>query len=1075
MNGTGPGQWAALRERPATVPGLPRNLTVIVGDGFVGLSWDEPASNGGARIIDYQYRYAAGASVPVDTAWTDVGGSQLQLFDLANGTDYAFEIRAMNRIGGGDAATVTATPGTRPGAPQNLAATSGDGQVTLAWQAPASDGGNAIVRYEYAQSLNGTPDWISVGTDLTVTVGNLTNGTRYSFQVRAVNGEGEGMVAIASTTPVAAATVPGMPQNLLAVTGDSVVLLDWDPPASDGGAPITAYEYRYAEGASVPDDTAWTGAGLALTVRLGDLMNGTDYAFEVRARNRVGAGAAATATTAPVTIPHPPQNFTATPGDGAVTLTWEASPDDGGAAIVRYEYRFAESIPALDDAAWTSAGLALSATRGNLTNGTEYFFMIRSVNRIGPGAEIIAQATPMAGATAPGAPRNLTATPGDGAVTLAWQAPASDGGAAVTGYRYRYAEGASVPAGTAWSAAGRVLSLTVSGLADGTGLAFEVRAINRVGHGPAARTSVTVLPLPTLSAHDARAQEGVDTAIDFAVALSRASTRAVTVDYATAEGSAMAGEDYRRTAGTLTFLPGDIEKTVSVPLLDDAKDENEETFTLVLSNAAGAHLVRARATGTISNDGDAMPRAWLLRFGRTVAGQVVDAMNARFDGPPPQHMTVAGVPVATGGAPIVREDRPPGPRPPALLSPDEVSVAAGPMLRDVMLGSSFHLSAQESGDGATVTAWGRASAGSFEAQVGDTRMDGSVATGILGIDAAWDDVIAGAAVSYSEGEGRFGIRGGTASNRAHGAVESRLTGVYPYVQLRPNDRVSVWGLAGMGRGNLTLNEEGGAPIRTGTSLALGAFGIEGSLAPAAETGGVALTLGSDGFWVRTDSGAVDGDRTGSLKATAGEAMRGRLTLQGEKAFELGEGETLTPRIEVGIRHDDGDAETGTGFELGAGVRYHAPGITIEGEVHALVDHEAAGYEEWGASGSIHIDPGPSGRGVLLRLTPAWGADSRGVDRLRTPSGLVGFAPADSVTAGGHVDAELGYGLRAPGGRGVVTPYAGLSLSDDGNRRMRLGARWAVAPALTLGLEASRDEASGARHENTLMVRAATRW
>ena len=626
--------------------------------------------------------------------------------------------------------------------------------------------------------------------------------------------------------------------------------------------------------------SAWVSAGLALTVRLGDLMNGTGYAFEVRARNRVGAGAAATATTAPVTIPHPPQNFTATPGDGAVTLTWEASPDDGGAAIIRYEYRFAESIPALDDAAWTSAGLALSATRGNLTNGTEYFFMIRSVNRIGPGAQIIAQATPMAAVTAPGAPRNLTATPGDGAVALAWQAPASDGGAAVTGYRYRYAEGAtvpagtawnaagrvlsltvgdlgngtdytfqvrarnrvgagaaaivttapvtildaprnltatpgdgtvtlawqapasdggaaitgyqyryaggtSVPAGTAWNAAGRVLSLTVSGLADGTGHAFEVRAVNRVGHGPAARTSATVLPLPTLSAHDARAQEGVDTAIDFAVGLSRASARTVTVDYATAEGSAKAGEDYRRTAGTLTFLPGDIEKTVSVPLLDDAKDENEETFTLVLSNAAGARLVGARATGTISNDGDAMPRAWLLRFGRTVAGQVVDAMNARFDGPPPQHMTVAGVPVATGGAPTVREDRPLGAPRPALLSPDEVSVAAGPTLRDVMLGSSFHLSAQESGDGATVTAWGRASAGSFEVQVGDTRMDGSVATGILGIDAAWDDVIAGAAVSYSEGEGRFGMRGGTASNRAHGAVQSTLTGIYPYCAAAP--------------------------------------------------------------------------------------------------------------------------------------------------------------------------------------------------------------------------------------------------------------------------------------------------
>ena len=541
--------------------------------------------------------------------------------------------------------------------------------------------------------------------------------------------------------------------------------------------------------------------------------------------------------------------------------------------------------------------------------------------------------------------------------------PASNGGAAVTGYQYRYAQGTSVSAETAWTAAGQVLSLTVGGLANGTAYAFEVRAVNRVGHSPTARATATVLQLPTLSAHDARAQEGVDTAIDFAVSLNRASTLTVTVDYATAEGSAKVGEDYRRTAGTLTFPAGEIEKTVSVPLLDDAKDENEETFTLVLSNASGARLVRARATATISNDGDAMPRAWLLRFGRTVAGQVVDAMTTRFDGPTQPHMTVAGVPVAAGGSPTVLEDRP-----------------LGPTLRAVMLGSSFHLSAEETGEGATASAWGRASAARFEARVGDARMDGTVATGILGIDAAWDDIIAGAAVSYSEGEGSFAMSGDTATNRASGALESTLAGVYPYVQLRPNDRTSVWGLAGVGRGDLTLTEEGGAPIRTGTSLVLGALGAEASLAPAAETGGVALTLKSDGFWVRTASDAVHGDRTGNLKAATGEATRARLTLQGERAFELGEGKTLAPRIEAGVRYDGGDA-----------------------------------------------------------------------------------------------DAELGYGLRAPGGRGVVTPYGGLSLSDDGNRRMRLGARWVVVPAVTLDLEASRDVGSGEPHVDALIVRAAARW
>ena len=66
-----------------------------------------------------------------------------------------------------------------------------------------------------------------------------------------------------------------------------------------------------------------------------------------------------------------------------------------------------------------------------------------------------------------------------------------------------------------------------------------------------------------------------------------------------------------------------------------------------------------------------------------------------------------------------------------------------------------------------------------------------------------------------------------------------------------------------------------------------------------------------------------------------------------------------------MRHDGGDAETGTGVEVGAGIRYAGSGVTVEGSVRGLVAHEASGYEEWGASGSVRIDPGASGRGLSL--------------------------------------------------------------------------------------------------------------
>ena len=104
-----------------------------------------------------------------------------------------------------------------------------------------------------------------------------------------------------------------------------------------------------------------------------------------------------------------------------------------------------------------------------------------------------------------------------------------------------------------------------------------------------------------LSVADAEGHEGAGATVAFAVMLSRAASAPVTVDYATADGTAMAGADYTESSGRLTFTPGETAKTVSVPIIDDTVDDSGETFTLVLSNASGAVLADAEATGTILN------------------------------------------------------------------------------------------------------------------------------------------------------------------------------------------------------------------------------------------------------------------------------------------------------------------------------------------------------------------------------------------------------------------------------------------------------------------------------------------
>ena len=127
--------------------------------------------------------------------------------------------------------------------------------------------------------------------------------------------------------------------------------------------------------------------------------------------------------------------------------------------------------------------------------------------------------------------------------------------------------------------------------------------------------SATVTGPVGISVADARVDEGDGAVLAFLVTLSRAAGGTVAVDYATANGSAHAGVDYRAASGTLKFRGGESSKTVEVAVFDDSHDEGEETLTLRLSNASSGRVTDGEATGTIKNS-DPLPRALLARFGR---------------------------------------------------------------------------------------------------------------------------------------------------------------------------------------------------------------------------------------------------------------------------------------------------------------------------------------------------------------------------------------------------------------------------------------------------------------------------
>ena len=187
-----------------------------------------------------------------------------------------------------------------------------------------------------------------------------------------------------------------------------------------------------------------------------------------------------------------------------------------------------------------------------------------------------------------------------------------------------------------------------------------------------------------------------------------------------------------------------------------------------------------------------------------------------------------------------------------------------------------------------------------------------------------------------------------------------------------------------------------------------------------------------------------------------------------------------PGVELGLRHDGGDAETGTGVELGARLRYAdaASGLSIEASARTLLAHEASGFEEWGASGSIRLDPGASGRGLSFSLAPTLGAASSATQRLWSMADARGLGTRDEgFEAEAVLNAEVGYGLGVAGGRFTGTPYAKLGLSGSG-RDYSLG--WRLVPAgiahsFALNLEGTRNENADGPPAHGLMLRGVLRW
>lgn len=396
-----------------------------------------------------------------------------------------------------------------------LAATGGNGRVTLSWSAPADYGGSGITNYEimYADQTAGKwsaykPVTRSASTATTATVTGLTNDKPHVFVVRAVNAKGAGQWVTLAKPATPTSVAPGSIGTLTAAPGDRQVTLTWAAPADNGGAAITNYEVMVAEqtaGIWSAYKPVTRAASAATTATITGLTNARPHVFVVRAVNAKGGGPWKTLTspTTPATAPGAIRTLTATGGNGRVTLTWAAPLSNGGSPITNYSIMYADQTGGV----WSAykpvtrpASTGTSATVTGLINDKPHLFVVRAETAAGVGTWVTLSPVVTPTGVAPGAISALKATGGNTKATLTWTAPADNGGSPLTNYEIMVAE----RIGSAWSSYkpfarsnSTATTAVVTGLTNGRQHLFVVRAVNAKGVSAWTTLSAAVTPTTT--------------------------------------------------------------------------------------------------------------------------------------------------------------------------------------------------------------------------------------------------------------------------------------------------------------------------------------------------------------------------------------------------------------------------------------------------------------------------------------------------------------------------------------------------------------------------------------------------
>ena len=563
-------------------------------------------------------------------------------------------------------------------------------------------------------------------------------------------------------------------------------------------------------------------------------------------------------------------------------------------------------------------------------------------------------------------------------------------------------------------------------------------------------------------------KEGEFVAVE--VVLSASPDRPLTIPLTHVPGNGAGRKDYSGVPESVRFDSFETTKTFNVTAEED--DEHDDGESIILGFGTLPPGVRVavpeRSTVTIADDPQPkgrIPTDWLREFGGTAAAHVVDALDERMRCAPYRR---SGKAAPAPPAPRWRCTRYPGlasfaingRRMDALLAMADasVSVPGNDTTRadrrvygfrslsagEVAAGSSFHVLSTEQEYEPGLSLWGRGSFSRFERREDEAVLRGDVGSATFGADFAADRALVGIALSHSEGDGTVSLDG------VAGQVAASLTGLHPYLRLGVNERLSLWGTAGLGSGTLMLTMKDAQSIETGITMRMAAAGALAEILSPTEDNEFSVAIKADALLLR-----IGADESISLAAASADATRLRLMLEGAYELVLEDGEWIAPFVDVGVRRDGGNAGSGVGVEIGGGLRYAHPGhnFTAELQARGLLAQATDGFNRWSMSASVRYDPRSNSElGPYLTFSSSRGGGE--LDGQDTRLGLATFADplADAgATIGWSIDTEFGYGVPVLGDSATGTPWVGLSLSE-GRSEYRLGYRLGLDSDLHLGIE-----------------------